>query len=275
MPAMRRVKKDRSDSIVVFISYAMEDSKEAGSLHRLLATLGFDCFLAHKDIRKGERWRDAILRELRASDAFVVLLSEHGVGSCWVQQESGMAHLLHCGNRRPLIIPVVPKGELPPGCLSEYQAQEIGLTFWLSKLDVGSSVAGNVARTMIDHLDCLPLVKPKAISNLKSAAIEDFAFVLTFLVNCGNVAFSEFLTILNHSITHPKVAITDAVMTQLYALLEVHRSELDKLPDWVKAWNRLHQRYVEHKEAVRRQQEEMLRSMQRAMRKSEESNKSV
>jgi len=55
-------------------------------------------------------------------------------------------------------------------------------------------------------------------------------------------------------------------MTTLYGLLELHRAELSKLPDWVRAWNELHQMYTKFKEEQRKQQEEMIRSWQQAMK---------
>jgi hypothetical protein len=260
---MKSAKTPATD-ISLFISYSTQDGKEASALHRLLSLLGFSCFLAHKDIRKGEQWRQAIVRELRKSDVFIVLLSEHGVTSPWVQQECGMAHLLFETKRRPLIIPVTPNGAIPPGCLSEYQAQAIRLTFWLSKLDTGAEMASKLGQEVVNNLGCGDLMRPRAIRNLKGATVEDFSFLLNFLALLG-VTFSEFCSITNHTVTHPSAAYSDSVMKCMYKLLDVHRTDIDKLPDCVKAWNALHRKYQEFKETERRRQEESMRKMLQAM----------
>lgn len=260
--------------VTVFISYATQDVKEAGALHHLLKLLGFKCFLAHKDIPKGEQWRDEIVNVLRKSDVFIALLSEHGVASSWVQQECGMAHLLRKRARKPLIIPVVPDGAVPPGCLSDYQAQTISLTFWFSKLNLTTEIAKKLALAIVAKLRCADAIKPQALDNAKSLKVEDLAFVIDALSACGNTTFSDFLTLTNAAISHIAAARSDAVMTALYQLLEVHRAELSKWPEWVRAWNGLHKKYSDFKEVQRQQQEEMLRNLRESMKPKADSSKS-
>ena len=251
----------------IFISYASEDGSEAGSLHRLLTLLGFHCFLAHKDIKKGEQWRAAIVSGLRTTDIFIPLLSEHGLKSPWVQQECGMAHLLRGKKKKPLIIPVTPNGQIPPGCLSEYQALNIGLTFWLSKLNIGHDVASKLGLAIVEQADCMAAIKPRAISNLSGTSIEDYSFILGFLSASGQVTFDDFLSLINHANSNSGAHYSDFVMHHMYRLLKVHTEELTKLPEWIKAWNRLHERYQKHKEDERRRAEEYARKMQQQTEK--------
>ena len=246
----------------IFISYAMEDAKEAAEFHRLLTLLGFTCFLAHKDIRKGEQWREAILRSIRDADVFIPLLSDHGVTSAWVQQECGMAHVLAEGRKRkPIIIPVVPNGKTPPGCLSEYQAQLVRVTFWTSKLSLDSAVVTTLGSTIAGQTASLPEIRPRTISNLKGAAVADICVVLEFLRLVGQLAFNEFLTVIKYTSEHPTAYRSDPVMTHVYALMRDHYEEVQKHPDWLAACNRLHERYQQFKEEERRRQEEFLRKL--------------
>lgn len=251
----------------IFISYAKEDGKEAGYLHHYLTLLGFTCFLAHKDIKKGELWRPAIVSGLKKSDIFIPLLSEHGLKSSWVQQECGMAHLLRGKKKTPVIIPVTPNGQIPPGCLSEYQALNIGLTFWLSKLDIGYDVASKLGNAIVDQADCMATIKPRAINNLGGTSIQDYGFILGFLSASGQVTFDDFLSLIKHADTHSSASYSDFVMDHMYRLLRIHTDELTKLPEWVKTWNRLHDRYQKHKEEERRRAEEYARKMQQQTEK--------
>lgn len=251
----------------VFISYAMEDGKEAGALHRLLSLLGFTCFLAHKDIKKGEQWREAIVRELRNSDIFLPLLSEHGLKSAWVQQECGMAHVFRANKKKPVIIPVTPNGQIPPGCLSEYQSQNIGLTFWLSRLDIGSEVASKLGLAIVEQAGCLDAIKPRVINNLSGTSLQDYCFILGFLASSGDVSFDEFLSLINHTNSHWEAQRSDFVMHHMYRLLKIHHEEINKLPEWIKAWNQLHARYQKYKEEERRRAEDLARKMQQQTEK--------
>ncbi len=246
----------------VFISYAMEDGKEAGELHRLLSLVGFTCFLAHKDIRKGEPWREAIVKSIRNADVFVPLLSEHGLTSAWVQQECGMAHILAEGRKRkPTIIPVVPNGKTPPGCLSEYQAMTVRITFWASKLNLDSKVALALGGSILERVPCLKEIKNDAIGHLGRATLNDFSFILEFLRSFGELGFNDFLGLINHAGAHSEAYKSDSVMSHMYAILKIHIEELKKHPNWVVAWNRLHNRHEEFKAEERRRQEEMLRKL--------------
>lgn len=247
----------------IFISYAMEDGKEAGELHRLLSLFGFDCFLAHKDIRKGEQWREAIVKAIRTSDVFIPLLSDHGLTSAWVQQECGMAHILAEGRKhKPAIIPVVPNGTMPPGCLSEYQASSVRKTFWASKLALDANVASVLGGSILEHVSCLEEIKPRAIAHLTKLTIEDFANVLGFLQSFGRVTFNDFLSVIKHADAHSGAYRSDSIMTHIYALLRVHIEELKKHPDWVVVWNRFHNRHEQFTAEERRRHEEYMRKLQ-------------
>lgn len=245
----------------IFISYANEDKKEAGTLHSLLSLLGFQCFLAHEDIKKGELWRAAIVKELKAADVFVVLLSEYALKSAWVQQECGMAHILRERRKKPHIIPVTP-GSAPPGCLSEYQAERIDLSFLWSKLQIGHEFAGKIAKAIVSHFGSVETVKGTAIGHLSGAAIQDFEFILDFLYSSNSVTFEEFLKLVERVGSHSRAPFSDYIMWRMYRLLEKYKKEIDGRPDWVKYWNgRIHEPYQKYKAEERRRQEETARKM--------------
>jgi hypothetical protein len=250
----------------VFISYAFEDSKEAAELHRLLTLLGFNCFLAHKDIRKGDRWRGAILKAVRSADVFIPLLSGDGLASAWVQQECGMAHVLAEGKKRkPMIIPVLPAKQTPPGCLSEYQSLTVGMTWWKSKLTLDSKVACSLGAAIVERTGCLQEVKTRVIEHLYRSTIADFCVVVEFLHSLGEVGFNDFLFLIKHAAAHDSAFQSDQVMSELYSLLKAHIVELGRHPDWVAVWNGLHNRSQAYKAEVRRRQEENARKLQAQM----------
>ncbi|SNQ50340.1 WD40 repeat-containing protein [Frankia canadensis] len=79
----------------VFISHASSDSTFAERIHRELADLGHQAFLA-RDIRKGIRvgdlWKDRLHQELRAADAVICVLTDAYNASPWCAYEIGIAH---------------------------------------------------------------------------------------------------------------------------------------------------------------------------------------
>jgi hypothetical protein len=60
----------------VFISYAREDRVQAEQLHRDLRSEGFDAWIDSQDLLAGSNWSTEIRRAIRASQYFVLLLSE-------------------------------------------------------------------------------------------------------------------------------------------------------------------------------------------------------
>lgn len=99
-----------------FISYSHIDKKIAGKLKEYLEEFGLKAFLAHEDIEPSEEWQLAIIRELKACDAFLPILTRNFPLSNWTGQESGIAYI-----REKLIIPL-KFGLDPFGFMGKFQA---------------------------------------------------------------------------------------------------------------------------------------------------------
>ena len=197
----------------IFISYSLEDKKDSDILRGLLERVGFECFLAHRDIRKGDPWREAIVKELKASDVFIPILSDHGLASSWVHQECGMAHLLRTNKKQLLIIPLTINNNTPPGCLSIYQAMKVNLKFFgFGGPDLSHEVAKSLALEIAKQTSCTESIKATAIRNLGHAGAGDIEYILGFLVDSKGLRSDDFQALVvqanaNHYIAHSDIAI--------------------------------------------------------------------
>jgi hypothetical protein len=79
----------------VFISYSAKDSQMAQSLFTVLRIAGIQPFLAEISVTPGQRWKDEILRNLRASTWFLFLATPNAVASDAVKHEIGGALALN------------------------------------------------------------------------------------------------------------------------------------------------------------------------------------
>jgi hypothetical protein len=100
----------------LFLSHSSKDKKLATDLKDAFERLGLDVFVAHQDIKPSVKWADEILRQLRASDIFLALLTKNFKTSDWADQEAGIAISLE-----KVILPVVASAK-PHGFLSHHQA---------------------------------------------------------------------------------------------------------------------------------------------------------
>lgn len=95
--------------IRAFLSYSHKDRELAHHLKDELKEFGVEAFLAHDDIPVSERWRRAILKNLRNCELFIPILTEAYTKSKWTDQEAGFA--LAKGKRIvPLKVDVTPYG---------------------------------------------------------------------------------------------------------------------------------------------------------------------
>lgn len=244
-----------------FISYSVEDKNDAGNLHRLLSLLGFECFLAHRDIKKGDQWRNVIIKELKRSEVFIPVLSEHGLSSAWVHQECGMAHLLNCGKKKPLIIPLTVSAA-PPGCLAIYQALPVSQRFFgLGGIDLSHEVAKRLSLEIAHQTGCLAQIKNSAIESISRVEVADLEYVLAFLVESKHITFDDFLVIIRQASANPHTVHSDKSMKWLYGLLAEYRDRISSQPSWVTIWNGLHNRYQAYKTEERLRVEESLKAI--------------
>lgn len=87
----------------IFISYAHKDAGIAQSITRRLEGLGYRVWMDEALIAD-RRWEEAVRAEVKESDAFIVILSDHANRSRWVEYESALA--MRSGKDK-LILPVL------------------------------------------------------------------------------------------------------------------------------------------------------------------------
>ena len=99
----------------------------AKTLHDRIEEEDFVAFLDTEDIRAGEDWAEFILGSLKASDYFVLLLSEDANTSEMVLKEVLAARKLKAQYGKPIILPV--KVQWPEGLSLNHK-----LSNWLQRI---------------------------------------------------------------------------------------------------------------------------------------------
>jgi len=74
-----------------FISYSSKDQAFAERLHADLQAKGVRCWFAPEDMKIGDKIRDRLDQSIRLLDKLLVILSEHSIGSDWVEDEAETA----------------------------------------------------------------------------------------------------------------------------------------------------------------------------------------
>lgn len=69
------------------LSYATEDQAFAEKLHTDLQSSGVPCWFAPHDLKTGDKLRDKIYEAIQNNDKLLIVLSEHAIGSRWVEEE--------------------------------------------------------------------------------------------------------------------------------------------------------------------------------------------
>ena len=69
------------------LSYATEDQSFAEKLHADLTQQGVSCWFAPHDLKMGDKLRDKIYEAIQRQDKLLIVLSEHAIGSLWVEEE--------------------------------------------------------------------------------------------------------------------------------------------------------------------------------------------
>lgn len=104
-----------------FVSYSVEKKKAGAAVKACLSEFGYECFLAHDDLRVSEEWKHRILEELALADVFVALLSKEFLASKWCGQELGFIL------SRPdvLVVPLSLDGTTPYGFIEHLQGMKV------------------------------------------------------------------------------------------------------------------------------------------------------
>lgn len=108
----------------IFISYAREDSSIAQKLTEQLIRHEYNVFLDQQSIRLGAHWQEDILKNLKNSDVFIALVTEHSDKSYYfnIEVTGAISYVAH-SNRDKLILPIVlDKEALNDSDLGAFQA---------------------------------------------------------------------------------------------------------------------------------------------------------
>jgi hypothetical protein len=90
----------------VFISYSSKDEQLARRLHADLQDKGVRCWFAPEDLKIGDRFRQRIDEAIHLQDKLLLLLSEHSIGSEWVEVEVEAACEKEAREKRLVLFPV-------------------------------------------------------------------------------------------------------------------------------------------------------------------------
>lgn len=76
-----------ADYYSCILSYASEDQAFAQQLYTDLQSKGVPCWFAPQDLKAGDKLRESIYEAIQRQDKLLLVLSEHAIGSAWVEEE--------------------------------------------------------------------------------------------------------------------------------------------------------------------------------------------
>lgn len=91
----------------IFLSYSRNDQDTVLAVSQELKALGHEITVDVDSVQPGQDWRKVLANGLRASEVYVVFLSERALASPFVLSEIGAARAYAEGSERMLMIPVV------------------------------------------------------------------------------------------------------------------------------------------------------------------------
>jgi hypothetical protein len=110
----------KTPAIEIFLSHADKDKKIAKKLADELSNYGMKIFVAHEDIKIGEKWETTLFDKIKECDLFVALLSENFHAARYTDHEVGIAYGLN-----KFIFPIRIDDIMPYGFMSKFQAKKI------------------------------------------------------------------------------------------------------------------------------------------------------
>ena len=86
-PILVTLSTNSSEYHSCILSYATEDQDFAEKLHTDLTNKGVSCWFAPHDLKMGDKLRDKVYEAIQRQDKLLIVLSEHAIGSAWVEEE--------------------------------------------------------------------------------------------------------------------------------------------------------------------------------------------
>jgi nucleoside 2-deoxyribosyltransferase len=112
--------REKNQQVKAFLSHAYVDREIAGELRKKLRDFRIDVFVAHDDIEGGEEWMNMLIREIKACDIFLVLLTKEYHTANFTEQEAGAAVALG----KP-VIPISLNKAIGHGFVTKYQYNKL------------------------------------------------------------------------------------------------------------------------------------------------------
>lgn len=103
-----------------FLSHAHKDRFIARKLADELKKHAIDAFVAHDDIKLGDKWESSLLEKIKNCDLFIAILSENFHQADYTDHEVGIAYGLE-----KTILPLSIDKTMPYGFLTKFQAKKI------------------------------------------------------------------------------------------------------------------------------------------------------
>jgi hypothetical protein len=89
-----------------FISYSSKDHEFAERLYADLQHRGVRCWFAPEDLKIGDKFRHRIDDTIRTYDKLLIILSEHSIGSSWVESEVEAAFEQEDRRKKAVLFPI-------------------------------------------------------------------------------------------------------------------------------------------------------------------------
>lgn len=214
------------DEIKIFLSYSSLNKKGVGKIKTWLSGLGFNVFLAHKDIKPSLEWQKVIIKNLKECHIFVLIITPQFNKSEWTDQESGMAFLT-----KKLIIPVTVGKDLNPhGFLAIYQA----LPMNPKKIENGCI---EIVKTIKNDPRYASLVLDLLLKDLKESSSFSFSELITsLLTEFDSFTKKQFNLILKSAVKNKQIHFAWGSRTDLKNLIKKHKKLVNS--DLLKQLNR-------------------------------------
>ena len=86
-PILAKQPTSSSEYHSCILSYATDDQDFAEKLHADLTSKGVSCWFAPHDLKMGDKLREKVYEAIQKQDKLLIVLSEHAIGSSWVEEE--------------------------------------------------------------------------------------------------------------------------------------------------------------------------------------------
>lgn len=233
--------KSTQPTLSIFLSYAKVDRLQVGELYDWLVRLGFNVWMADRNLAAGEDWVDEITRAMRVADLFIFCLSAAALNKTgYLHREIRFA--LDIADEKPkgFVIPVRLEECSVPPALAQYQWINLyepeGKTSLLSSL---------YTKTEARHVDIYDIRVRYHLDNVTSLLLQEISI--------------EDLRKLLYDLPTPSARSLFRDTNSLSSKFEIVSVALDTLRsddiDWLLAWFKGHRFEAYHRHSPYRKDE--------------------